>query len=80
MQKQNLGPLTSEENWKSNVESGIEMRSLSLKDLAIIKNFFEKGRRASFFSREEMFTIEIIQKKICNLIDDVVKKNKNIQK
>ena len=54
----------------------INMRSLTLTDVIVLKNFLEKGRRECIFSSQEFPSIEIIHTKLGNIIEDVAKNNK----
>ena len=70
----NQGPITSKEKWKKETHEKLNMRSLTFKDLVIIKRFLEKGKREALFTTEELFSVDIVMAKLTNLIDDVIQK------
>jgi hypothetical protein len=55
-----------------------DMRSLSLKDLMIVKMFLEKGTRENLFLETEKMSVKIVHTKINNLINDVYKRQQEL--
>lgn len=54
------------------------MSSLFFKDIVILKQFLEKGRRNNLFIEEEMKDINIIHVKLSNILKEIIEKKQQL--
>jgi hypothetical protein len=52
------------------------LNSLNFQDLCILRRFIEKAQRESLFTLDEQPTSDILHKKLCNIINEVIEKSK----
>ena len=71
------GPATFKTPTLQELNPHTNMRSLTPKDVVILKNFIEKGRREGVFSLQEFPSVEIIHTKLSNILEDVAKKEES---
>ena len=64
----NEGPTAEIEN--------IDYNSLNVNDLFALKMFIEKGKRMNIFIHHENNIATILHKKLDNILNDIIKKNK----
>ena len=64
----------------SEQQGGIDMNTLNFQDLVILKQFIEKGFRENFFSQQEQQGASMELKKLQNIIQQVMDRNKKDNK
>lgn len=60
---------------KGNVPDN-DMHSLYFQDLVILRQFIEKGFRENLFTPDEEVAAEKLRKKLCQIITDVMEREK----
>ena len=60
----------------STLKPNIDYDSLNLNDMYALKMFLEKAMREKIFISHEEYIAEILHKKITNIINEIILKNK----